>query len=266
MSVSNGCPRDRSELLLLLEDRATESLRAHVRDCETCRLEVAELESTAQLLVPVAQSAPSDRVRREVLSYARSRLRGPAAGGAWWRAPAAAAAAVAATILSGTVAYARMGPGALEIAMPGSWTLVFAAVWGSALFLYAGPRERLVRREQLKGALFGASAFVVLVLLFPIPTAVQLCAEWLGAGRLGQSEAFWAFAITASLYACLASAIASCLRGGGQSRSDKRVVALLFTFLAAPLLMIQAATSPLIVIVGGILGLLCGASLGGRVR
>ncbi len=264
MMRADGCPEDRSELLLLLEGRATHSLRAHIGDCDVCRTEVEELRGTFDLVTADTIPPPSDRVRRETISYARSQVRG-AAGWGWWRAPAAAAAAVVAAMLSGTVAYARLGSADLEIGMPGPWTLVLAAIWGSALFLYASPVSK-PGQGQLRSALIGAFAFLVLVLMFPIPMAVRLCAEWLGAGQLTQADLFWAFVLTASLYACSASAIASFLGDRHGSRSDKQVAAILFTFLAAPLLVIQAAPSPLIVIVGGILGLLCGASFGCRLR
>lgn len=262
MTQSSRCPSDRSELLSVLEDRATEALRAHVDSCERCRLEVQELGSALELISPAAEAPPSERVRREAVAYARSQVRAPGAGWTWWRVPAAGVAGVALAVLFGGLAEARLTSSPPQIMSPEPWTLVLAAAWCLGLCLYTTPGGFALRREMLTRGLAGAAGFTVMLLTFPISEAVELCVTWaFGPRQLSSGEASWAFALMASLYAGLPAALVSRIRDADLSWSDACRAACVFAVLAGPLLVVQAAPlSP----IAGIGGLACGAWMGER--
>lgn len=262
MTQSSRCPIDRSELLSVLEDRATEALRAHVDGCERCRLELQELGGALELISAPADASPSDRVRREAMAYARSQVRAPAARWTWWRAPAAGMAGVVLAVLFGGLAEARLTSSPPQITRVEPWTMVLAAVWGVGLCVYAVTGWLSLHREMVTRAFLGAAGFSVLLLAFPISEAVELCVTWtIGPGRLSSGMAAWTFVCMAGLYAVLPVALVGRLRGADGSWSDACRAALVFTLLVAPLLLVQGAQYPPM---AGIGGLLWGACMGER--
>ena len=268
MTTSSPCPSDRSELIAILEDHASHTLRSHVDGCERCRTEVHDLRSALDLVSPAAEAPPSRRVRREAISYARSQVRGRLGRSSPWRAPAAAMIAAALAMLSGQLAGARLSSSAPPITSPEPWTLVLAAVWSVALFLYATPGGSTPRREVVARGLTGVAAFTVLLLAFPISTAVALCAGWaFGPGQVTPGEVATAYAIMASLYAAVPAALVSRIRGVPSPSfwSHGCGAGLVFAVLAGPLLLVQAAGDPSIAGLAGLGGLACGAWFGGRV-
>lgn len=275
MSPSSRCPADRSELVSVLEDHASETLRTHVAGCERCQLEVGELRSALDLLSPTTEARPSERIRREALSYARSQVPGSVpkwtpwrATGARtpWRAAAAAVIGVALALSFGQLAEAGRTSLAPEIMNPEPWTLVLAAAWGLASFLYAAAGVSTIRREIVTRALAGASAFTLLALVLPIPTVVEFCSAWVfGPGPLTPVRAFEAYAVVATLYASVPVALVGGIRNTALSRSEACAAACVFAVLTGPLLLVQAAAHPSIAGPAGIGGLLCGAWMAGLV-
>ena len=139
MTQPSACPTDRSELLSVLENRASEAMRAHVDSCEKCRLELEELEGALELISPADDAPPAERVRREAVEYARSQVRVPPVRWTWWRAPAAGIAGAVLAVLFGGLAEARLTSSSPQITDPEPWTLALAAAWGLGLCLYAIP-------------------------------------------------------------------------------------------------------------------------------
>ena len=260
MIASSGCPSDRSELVRVLEDRADETLRAHVDGCERCRLEIRELRGALELISPPAEAPPTERVRHDAVAYARSQVRGSVGMRRPWRAPAAAMIASALAVLFGELADARMTASAPQIMSPEPWTLVLAAAWGWALFLYVAPGGSTLRREIVVNSLAAVAGFTVLVLALPIPVMVEFCATWaFGPGPLAPGRAVGVYFVVASFYAAVPVALVSRIRGSDLSWAGACCAALVFAALAGPILLVQAAAHPSSAGMAGVWGLVCGA-------
>ncbi len=262
MTQPSPCPSDRSELLSIVEDSATDAMRAHVDGCERCRREVQELASALELVSPVAESSPSERVRREAVRYAHSQVQRPVPGWTAWRTPAAALAGVVLAVLFGGLAEARLTFSPPKMANPEPWTLVLAAVWGLGLCVHAAQRGNARGRDLGTHALVAAAAFALLLLALPIPQAVEFCTTLaFGPGQLSGNGASWAFAVMSSLYAALPAALVGRIRNVDLSSSDACGAAFVFAVLATPLLVLQAPPYPL---AATLACLACGAWTGER--
>ena len=188
MTQSSRCPSDRSELLLVLENRATEAMRAHVESCDECRLEVQELGNALELISLPDEAPPSERVRRDAVAYARSQLgsrqRTPSANGHWWTTPAATIAGVVrreifTRALIGAVAFSVLVlafpiPRGVELST--AWTLGSLQVSPGGFWSFA-----------VISSLYGA-----------LPAAVM---SWVRDAELSWAEACW----SACVFAVLAS-------------------------------------------------------------
>lgn len=260
MIDSSGCPSDRSELIQILEDRADDALRAHVEGCERCRVEISELRGALELVSPSTEAPPSERVRREVLSYARSQVRGSVSTRAPWHAPAAAMIAAALAVLLGEFAGARMTASAPQIMSPEPWTLVLAAAWSLALFVYVAPGGSTLRREIVMNSLAAVGAFTVLVLALPIPVMADFCGAWaFGPGPLTPGRENVGYFVVASCYAAVPVFLVSRILDGDLSWTGACCAAFVFAALAGPILLVQAAAHPSSAGVAGVWGLVCGA-------
>ena len=156
-----------------LDPGEREDFKAHLRDCASCREEVAELAATsARLALAVAGPAPPGLRARVLAEAARTRQHPPRAASvvslserrvAWWRQPASAAAAVLLVVSLGLAAVAvsaeraadraeeraariaaiALDPDAVRTVVPisggGTGTVVVAD--GSAAFRTTGLRE-----------------------------------------------------------------------------------------------------------------------------
>lgn len=265
MTPSSACPSDRSELVSVLEDRASEALQAHVDGCERCQLEMRELRGALELISPAAEARPSERVRREAVSYARSQVRASVRWRTPWRAPAAAMIAAALAVFFGELAGARLTSSAPQIMSPEPWTFVLAAGWSVAMLLYAAPGGSTSRREIVANALAGVLAFTVLLLAVPIPAAVEFCAGLVfGPGPLTPTETIGTYVVIVCLYAIVSMALVSRILDSSMSWAGACCAALVFAALAGPLLLVQAAGYPSIPGLVGIGALVCGAWVGER--
>ena len=245
-------------------------VRAHLDDCAACTLELSELDEAWRALPEAADATPPVLARERVLAYASAELARPSSVLSGIRdsmrdvaAPVLTGAAGALALI--TLAYLR---GALaRLSQPLVITLSLALAAGLALTVGGLLRARMrpATRAVLTGSLAALAGYVLLTAVLPISDTVQFCGLVLfGKLRLSLGQLCLTYLGVASLYAGIPMAIAAYVWGG--SSSGRRIgvaEGLVFTLLAAPLVLLQSGFDPWVIPLGAVAGFAAGALAGG---
>ncbi len=198
------------------------------------------------------------------MSYARSQVGDHRFGRTRWGGPAAAVLGVALAVLTGEVSTARLSSSLPAYQTPLLWIVVLGVTWGLGAFLYMTSRLSTMQRDEVRRSIAVVCCFAVLLLVFPVPMAVQWCAEWLFGRSPGTlAELGWIYATVAGLYAAIPSVLVRRVRYDGFAWRSDRWVVLLVVVMGGPLLLVQMSHVPIPIAIVAIGGLACGAVLGG---
>ncbi len=271
--MSNDCQELSNRLLDLLtgdvEPRDEARLRAHLEGCSSCTSELQELRAGWDRLPGVIDVDPPVALRERVLTHAGTAIDRPSSILAEMKdsmrelaAPVLAGAAGALALI--TLAYFR---GALaRLSQPLVVALSLALATGLALAVggFLRARMRPATRAVLTGSLAALGGYVLLTAALPISDTVHFCGLVLfGSLRLSLGQLCLTYLSVAALYSGIPMAIAAYVWGGPSDGNRVGLAeGLVFTILAAPLVLLQSGFEPWVVPLGAVLGFGIGAVAG----
>ncbi|MBI4539173.1 MAG: hypothetical protein HY704_06670 [Gemmatimonadetes bacterium] len=269
------CPDIRLDFLELLtgrlKPRAEASVLEHVAACPACAAELHALRRAWEALPASIDAKAPSSVRKRVFAYARRSRSAPGGvfGPLWatvrdeLAAPVALGTAAALLIMVGTHLRGTMAP----LGHAGVATLSLSL--SAALAIVAGGIMRSSTPRAVRAVLLGAvgalGGYVALSLVLPLPATFEICRLALfGDDPMSLGQVCVVYLGVAAAYAGIPLGVAAYVWSGAGARWATGIAeAVLFTILAAPVLVLQAGLEETMITGTVALGLLLGSLAGG---
>lgn len=242
----------------------------HVGGCPGCQVELRALRKAWEALPASIDAGPPAAVRKRVIAYAGDAVAVP--GGvfaALWTAVRDVAAPVALGTAAALLIVLLMQVRGAAVPLDRTGVATLSLSLSAALAMVAGGIMRSSTPRTVRAVLLGAVAalggYVALTLVLPLPATFEICRLALFRGAaMPLSQVCLVYLAIAAIYAGIPLGVAAYVWSGAGARWVMGMAeAVLFTVLAAPVLVLQAGFEEIMITGTVVLGLLLGSLAGG---
>lgn len=268
------CTETRLDFVGLLSGRLArreeKAVLEHVAACAACQGELRALREAWETLPGSIEAQPAPAVRRQLFAYAREAVAAP--GGvfaALWSAVRDVAAPVAVGTATALVIMLLMHVRGAAAPLGRAGLTTVTLLFSTALAMVAGGVMRSSTPRAVRAVLLGAvgalGGYVALSLVLPLPATFEFCRLALFSDApMSLGQVCVVYLVIAAAYAGIPLGVAAYVWAGGANRwATGLAEAMVFTILAAPVLLLQAGVEEVMITGTVAVGLLLGSLAGG---